>query len=110
MITRATGLFSLYRASTTNSSGDTVDDNVNPLAVDIPLGLRNATRIEGDPNTATPRVIKYLRGTATVGTDLQAQDRIENQITGTFYVIDVVVEPLSSTGNSDLRFEAHRVN
>lgn len=110
MLSRATGLFSIYRGTATNDSGDEIDDNEDPTQVDVPLGLRNATRVEGDPTTATPRLIRYLRGTASPTLDLQAQDRIKNQVTGSFYVVDTVVEPLSSTGHSDLRFEAHRVN
>jgi hypothetical protein len=109
MRARATGRFTIYRGTSTNDSGDTVDGDYI-VASDVILGLRNTTVTEGDPTTATPRVIKFIRGTATTGTDLRAQDRIKNQETGIRYVIDTVEEGLSSTRNHDLRFEAHRVN
>jgi hypothetical protein len=110
MLARATGLFSIYRGTTTNSSGDPVDDNVTTTATDVPMALHNNTVIEGDPDTATPRVITAIRGRATRGTDLRAQDRIKDQATGLFYVVDTVSAPLSSTRNSDLGFSCHRVN
>lgn len=109
MRARATGLFTIVRGTTTNASGDPVDHDY-VAARDVPLGLRNASITESNPNTATPRIIKFIRGTASPDIDLRVQDRIVNQDTETRYVVDTVNEPLSSTRNSDLRFECHRVN
>ena len=111
MISRATGLFSIYRGATTNLSGDTVDDNTDPIYVDIPLALHNNTVTEESPNTNSPRTIAGYLGRASSGTDLQANDRLQDQNTGALYVIDGVPRaPLSSTRNSDLQFVVHRVN
>ncbi len=108
MIGRATGRFTIYRGTTTNDSGDTIDGDYI-VASDVVLGLRNATRVEGDPTTA-PRTVRYIRGTATPGTDIRAQDRIKDQDSGLRYVVDTVEPGLSSTRNTDLRFDCHRVN
>lgn len=111
MLSRATGLFSVYRGTTTNDSGDTVDDNTDPLYVDIPLGLRNsASPLSESPNTNSPRTISPLVGRASSDQDLLANDRLQDQYTGLLYVIDWVRAPYSSTRNSDLEFGLHRVN
>jgi hypothetical protein len=108
MIARATGSFSIYRGTTTNTSGDEIAADYL-IASDVPLSLHNSGAIEGPANTATPRTITSIRGRATVGTDLQAEDRIEDAY-GVRYVVDTVTPPLSSTRNSDLSFVVHRVN
>lgn len=110
MLARATGLFSIYRGTTTNLSGDVVDDNTNPLHVDVPLSLHNAAIRSDNPNSATPRSIGGLTGRASSNLDLRTEDRIQHQVTGYLYVVDWVRAPASSTRNSDLRFECHRVN
>jgi hypothetical protein len=129
MLSRATGLFSIYRGTTTNSSGDLTEDNTTAVSEDAPwpddepwvpmqawnsysvtIALHNQSVVEDNPNTATARVVTAIRGRATRGTDLRVQDRIKDQATGIFYVIDTVIAPLSSTRNSDLGFSCHRVN
>ena len=110
MYARATGLFSIYRGTTTDSSGDDVDDNTTATAIDVPLALHNLSVLEDNPDTALARTITAIRGRATRGTDLRVQDRIKDQATGVFYVVDTVAAPLSSTRNSDLSFSVHRVN
>ena len=110
MLARATGIFSIYRRTDTNDSGDEVEDNTAPLYTDVAMALHNQSQLEDNPNTAYGRVITAIRGRATVGTDLLARDRIKNQVTGVFYVVDTIVPPLSSTANSDLGFSCHRVN
>jgi hypothetical protein len=109
MLARATGLFRIYRGTTENTSGDEVAADY-PIASDVPLALHNSSVTEYPPNTATPRTINAIRGRAGVGTDLQVEDRIEDQNGGQRYVVDTISEPLSSTRNSDLAFTAHRVN
>jgi hypothetical protein len=110
MLARATGLFSVYRDYITNASGDEIADLTNPLYVDVPLALHNFSVVEDPPTTARPRTIRAVRGRASIGTDLQAEDRILNQATGEWFVVDTVVPPLSSTRNSDVAFSVHRVN
>lgn len=109
MIARATGLFSIYRGTTENLSGDEIAADYL-IASDVPLALHNGGAVEYPANTATPRTITSIRGRATAGLDLRAEDRIKNQSSDQRYVVDTVVEPLSSTGLSDLSFSCHRVN
>jgi hypothetical protein len=110
VISRATGLFSIYRGLTTNDSGDEIDDNTDPTYVDIPLALRNAGNSTNPPNTATPRSIATFVGRAQSDLDLQAEDRLQDQQRDVWYVVvGQPRAPLSSTRNSDLQFEAHRV-
>lgn len=110
MLSRATGLFSIYRGTTTNASGDTVDDNINPLAVDVQLALRNSARLFEPPSTDSPRTVSTFYGRAGKEVDLQSNDRIQDQETLILYVVRWVSAPLSSTRISDLMFEAHRVS
>jgi hypothetical protein len=109
MIARATGLFTIYRGTTENASGDEVAADYI-VASDVPLALHNGTAVEYSPTTFTPRTITTIRGRATGGTDLRVEDRIKNQSSDQRYVVDTVVEPLSSTRLSDLSFSCHRVN
>lgn len=109
MLSRATGLFSIYRGTTTNDSGDETD-GAYLVATSIGLSLRNTTTSGESLTTDTPRQISRLAGRAPAGTDLRQFDRIQNQTTSEYFQVDWVREPASSTGNSDLAFGAHRVS
>jgi len=109
MISRATGLFTIYRGTTTNDSGDEID-GAYIAASGVPLALRNEGTASEGLNTDTPRQITRLAGRATSGADLRARDRIKDEATGEYFQVDWIVAPLSSTRNSDLQFGAHRVS
>ena len=109
MISRATGLFSIYRGAATNTSGDEIDHPYLVLA-NVPLSLRNSSTISDNPNTATPRTITAFRGRGSSSLGLRANDRIIDQATEESFLVDSVSAPRSSTRNSDLQFVAHRVN
>jgi len=109
MISRANGLFSIYRGTTENASGDIID-GAYLVASDVPLALRNADTTSEALSTETPRTIGRFRGRASSGTDLRTFDRIKDQATGEYFTVDSVRAPRSSTRNSDLEFGAHRVN
>jgi hypothetical protein len=109
MYARATGLFSIYRGTTTNASGDTIDDNTTATATGVPIALHNNSVTEESPNTESPRTISVYLGRATRTLDLRANDRIKDEATSVFYVVDGQPRaPLGSTRNSDLGFVAHR--
>jgi hypothetical protein len=109
MISRATGLFSIYRGTDTNDSGDEIDVPVK-VASDIPMGVRNRSSNFEGPNADTPRQTGLFTGRASHDVDLRRQDRIKDQVTGAYFQVEWVSEPASSTRNSDLMFGLHRVS
>jgi hypothetical protein len=108
MIGWSTGSFKILRGTTTNSSGDDIDDD-NIVAQHVPLGLRpGATRSDSNVS-GTPRTVTAWRGSCKQAVDLRSFDRIVNERTGAIFLIEGVRPATSGVRRTGLRFEAHRV-
>jgi hypothetical protein len=67
----------VYRGDSANEYADPTDLNE---AVDglerIPMAITEQSRTVMDPETDTPRVVRYATGRARAGADIRADDRI----------------------------------
>jgi hypothetical protein len=112
MIGWSTGSFKILRGTTTNASGDDIDDDTI-VATGVHLGLRSgatggATRSDSNVS-GTPRTVTAWRGSSKATVDLRSFDRIVNERTGAIFLIEGVRPATSGVRRTGLRFEAHRV-
>lgn len=106
MVFLATTRASIYRGQTTPVEGlDPVDNNVTPVAglESLPASLIEKSRKVYDQTSQQQRTIRWCVGRFTPGTDIRAGDRVKDNRTGIFYVLDeLTTKPRSIAGQSDL--------
>lgn len=87
-----TTFVSISRGTTLDAYGDPTDVNNDPLYTDVPAIISYKTRVTQDPVSGTPRQITALDCLLPKGTDVQNDDRITDQQTGTVYAVTGVTQ------------------
>lgn len=87
----------IFRATDLDPDGDTEDVNTTPLYTDIKAVIAYGSRTVQVPASGTPRQITTYRCMLPKGTDIQNDDRVQDQNTGTMYNV-AGVNPLQDYG------------
>lgn len=93
----ANTLITVYRGTTSNQFGDTVDSNV-PFITDLPVTLVETGRTVQDPSTPTPRTIRQIYASVPEWAGIVSTDRLMDQATGDVYIIISVTKPPTTIG------------
>jgi hypothetical protein len=107
MLALATTTVTVYRGTTTDAYGDEQDTNT-VVHTRIPASIAEQTRRTTTRDDPTPRVIRYVVGRVTAGTDITDQDRLLDERTGFVYIVEAVSSMTSAAVAADLRLELRR--
>ena len=100
----------IYRGTTVNWAGDTVDDNT-PYLTGLPVTLVETGKQVQDPSTPTPRTIRQIYCSVPDYTGIQNTDRIMDEATGDVYIVLSVTRPPTITGApTDLVCQLKRIS
>lgn len=101
----------ILRGTATNYAGDEVDeDQGDPVAEDVPMFV-----MEGRPRATTAadggaRTIRTATAACDPRTDVQAQDRLVDQLAGKIYLVEAVYSPAGRQHAADQSLQLQRVN
>jgi hypothetical protein len=86
----ATTRASVYRGETTDELGDEVDDNETPLPGlnDVAVSIIERSANRQDPNTGMWLTIQVATLRLRAGLDVRVADRVKDNRTGRFYLVD----------------------
>jgi hypothetical protein len=87
----------VYRGTSTNWAGDTVDSNV-PLISSLPITLIETGKSVQDPSTPTPRTIRQIYANVPEWAGIVDTDRLLDERTGDVYIIISVTKPPTIIG------------
>lgn len=91
------GTATIFRGSTTNQFGDSVDSNT-PLMTGVPVTLIETGKKVQDPSTPTPRTVREVYLNAPYWTGIQNTDRVLDERTQDVYIVISVTRPPTLTG------------
>lgn len=104
---RATTTITVYRGTETNSYGDEVDSR-GAAALhlrNIPATLIESSRRSYNPVDGQRRTIRTVVCRVTAGTDIQQDDRVVDEKTGTTYLVTTIHELKSPVHTPDRTME-----
>lgn len=102
---------SVYRGTTTNSAGDVEDDNSTPAASGIPASItRSRNPLAFTESSYTPRTINWYRIRLPRRTVVLDEDRLKDEKTGDFYIVDAAVRAPGVGPAPDLMVECKKIN
>lgn len=107
----ATTRGALMRGSTTNATGDEVDDTGAPVAGwdDFPVGLVEKSKAVYDPASGTRRTVRVVAARVPVALPVAEGDRLRDNRTGIIYaIVEQVVVPRSLAGQSSRTLDLKR--
>jgi len=93
----ANTLCTIFRGTTTNWAGDTVDNNT-PFITGLPVTLVETGKNVQDPSTPTPRTIRQIYCSVPRFAGITNDDRIMDESTGDVYMIIAVTTPPTTIG------------
>jgi hypothetical protein len=97
---RATTTVSVYRGTTTNDYGDQVDTTTTPVYTGVPASLIQTSRRQRNPSSGEVRIVHTVRGRLPSNRTVLKGDRLKDERTGRFLVIEEVNEPPADPGFS----------
>ncbi len=100
---RATTTVSIYRGSSQDPYGDSVDDNSTAAATGVLASIIEQTKRAFLAAENRKTVIKNSIGRVKNGTDVIEGDRIKDERTGLFYFVEAVSNITSPAGSPDVR-------
>lgn len=92
----------VYRGTTTNEFGDTIDTDTTILT-GTRMSIIEQSRTVFVPADNENRVVRFVRGRTLSNVDLREGDRIQDEQTGVVYVVEAVVNPGSPYSSGDVR-------
>jgi hypothetical protein len=101
---------SIYRATQVNTFGDTVDDNTTPVSTGHRCSLIEQNRRSYIPAENQDRVVRFVRGRLLSDVDVREGDRLKDEATNVFYIVETVVNPGSAFSSGDKRVDLKLVN
>lgn len=110
MIGRATTTVSVYRGTTSDGFGDEVDDNNTPAATGVIASLIEQSRqvFVAAENRFTR--IRMVTGRVTGDVDVIETDRLKDERTGKFYLVEAVSQPQLPTAIADKRLDLRLID
>lgn len=107
----ATTKVDVLRGDADDGYGDPVADNTTPpVLARIPISLIERTRRTFNPVDGTPRIIRYVVGRATHGTDIRVADRLRDCQDGRLYMVETVDQPQHPALAADVRMDLKKIN
>lgn len=107
---RATTTVSIYRGSSTNAYGDDLDDNSAPIASGQIASIIEQSRRTFLPAENRTTVVENATGRVKSGTNITEGDRIKDEKSGRFYLVEGLSNPSAPRGKSDIRLVLRAVN
>src|SRR4051812_25658429 len=110
MYALATSSASIYRGTTTDDYGDTVDDDTTPIRTGVPVSLLEQTNTVIPADGSTPSVVRYVAGRVAAGTDIKDGDRLLDERAGAKYAVDFVSLGYMPTGSADIQLHLRLID
>lgn len=106
----ANAVASVYRGTTENWAGDTVDADI-PVIRGLPVTLIETGKQVQDPSSATPRTIRQILCIVPDYAGLTNSDRILDEGTGNVYIVIGVTRPPTLIGApTDITLDLKRIS
>jgi translation elongation factor EF-G len=99
----ATTTVALHSGTTTDAYDDLADDNSTASATGVRASIMEVKRTVFEPDTGRLSVIRVLSGRFPAGTPISVGDRVQDEKTGTFYIIESIDRVASPVNTPDLR-------
>lgn len=102
----------IYRGTTTSVDGDEVDVTGVATYLNIPASIIEQSRAVGRRDSDLPRIVREVTGGMPHGTDVRVGDRLRDQASGIFYVVDAARQPARprSLPPADIVLDLRRVS
>lgn len=107
MIARATTTVTIYRGQSTDEWGDDIDQNTI-VATGVIASLLEQSQYFRAEITTQPRNFRYARLRLDSTTDIQPNDRIQDERTGWFWTIRNLSEYQNPVRQQDIRADLQR--
>jgi hypothetical protein len=105
----ATSTYAVLRGTTTDAWGDPKDLD-NPVHSGIPGSVRLARSSVTTISDGRPQQIGFFVGRLPAGTDVQNEDRLQDERSGEVYIVDAVnLDAVSPILNSGMRLDLRLV-
>lgn len=101
---------SILRGTVMDPFGDPRDRDT-PVHVDVPASIREVRSEVTTVSEGQPRQVRLLVGRVPVGTDIQHEDRLQDQATGQVYIVDAIdLDASSAIMDQGIRLDLRRVS
>lgn len=105
----ATTTASIYRGTTTDAYGDPVDANT-PIAVNVRAAIQEMRRTVFDPAEQRWTLVRFYSARMPSDTDIEQGDRILDERSNLFYLVQSVDNATSPVHTPDLRLDLKRID
>lgn len=105
----ATCTASVLRGTTNDAYGDP-EDNATVAASGIIASIRETSRVVFDPNTQSPRVVRFTEGVMPAGTDVTDTDQVRDDTYGVTYFVEAVTQERQPGFTPDLKLQLKRIS
>lgn len=107
---RATTTVSIYRGTTQDEYSDDVDDNSAPIVSGELAAIIESSRRVFLPAEDRMTVVMNATGRVKSGTDVTEGDRLKDERSGQFYLVEAISHPQVTRGLADVRLTLRAVN
>lgn len=105
----ATHRVSILRGTITDQFGDEKDRN-DPVHSHVPASIRTVRNAITTIAEGRPQQVATLVGRVPAGTDIQPQDRLQDERTGVIYIVDGIdLDATSPVMDNGIRLDLRRV-
>lgn len=99
----------ILRGETLDEYGDPVDSDI-PVRGGVPVSLIERDRRVYVAAESRTTIVRQVTGRARPDADIQEQDRLRDERSGSIYLVEAVSRPSSPVGMADVRLVLRRVD